>query len=261
MLFDLQGRRRRVVQATYLGLAVLMGGGLLFFGIGGDVQGGLFDAFGERGGTGGGTPTEDRLEKAEERARVNPRDQAALAEVARQAYQLATEQADPDTGAFGEEARANLEKAGRAWERYLALEPEPPDANLARIMVQAYDVAALNDPAKAARAAELVAEEDGTFQAFIQVLQYATLAGQTRKAELAGRRAVEVAPPDQRKTVKEQVEAIKAAAQAQAAQAAQQAAQQGGAPQGGQPGAPAPGLPGAPAPSTPPAPTPPAPEP
>ena len=41
MLFDLRGRRRRAVQATYLTLAVLMGGGLVLFGIGGDVSGGL----------------------------------------------------------------------------------------------------------------------------------------------------------------------------------------------------------------------------
>ena len=46
MLFDLRGRgRRRTVQVIYLSLALLLGGGLVLFGIGGDVQGGLFDAF------------------------------------------------------------------------------------------------------------------------------------------------------------------------------------------------------------------------
>jgi hypothetical protein len=35
MLFDLRSRgRRRTVQAVYLGLAVLMGGGLILFGVG-----------------------------------------------------------------------------------------------------------------------------------------------------------------------------------------------------------------------------------
>ena len=49
MLFDLRGRgRRRTVQVIYLTLALLLGGGLVLFGIGGDVQGGLFDAFRER---------------------------------------------------------------------------------------------------------------------------------------------------------------------------------------------------------------------
>ena len=40
MLFDLRGRgRRRTVQVIYLTLALLLGGGLVLFGIGGDVQG------------------------------------------------------------------------------------------------------------------------------------------------------------------------------------------------------------------------------
>ena len=51
MLFDLQGKRRRVVQVTYLGLAILMGGGLVLAGIGSDASGGLLDAF--KGGGGG----------------------------------------------------------------------------------------------------------------------------------------------------------------------------------------------------------------
>ena len=45
MLFDLKGRRRRVVQVTYIGLAILMGGGLVLSGIGSDASGGLLDAF------------------------------------------------------------------------------------------------------------------------------------------------------------------------------------------------------------------------
>ena len=45
MLFDLRGRgRRRTVQAVYLTLAILLGGGLVLFGVGGNVSGGLLDA-------------------------------------------------------------------------------------------------------------------------------------------------------------------------------------------------------------------------
>ena len=51
MLFDLRGRgRRRTVQTIYLTLAILLGGGLVLFGIGGSVSGGLFDALGLTGG-------------------------------------------------------------------------------------------------------------------------------------------------------------------------------------------------------------------
>jgi hypothetical protein len=47
MLFDLRSRgRRRTVQAVYLTLAILMGGGLVLFGVGaGNGIGGLLNAF------------------------------------------------------------------------------------------------------------------------------------------------------------------------------------------------------------------------
>src|SRR4051794_41952066 len=65
MLFDLRARgRRRAIKVIYLFLAILMGGGLVFFGIGGNTSGGLFDAF---KGNGGGSNGDDRLTKQGER--------------------------------------------------------------------------------------------------------------------------------------------------------------------------------------------------
>jgi hypothetical protein len=209
MLFDLRGRRRRAVQATYLTLAILMGGGLVFFGIGGDVSGGLFDAIGDRGGGGSGNSLiEDRLEKAEKRAQANPRDAAALQEVIRTSYQLAALDSDEETGAFKEGARDDLERADSAWTRYLALKPKRPDAALARIMAQVYGLG-LNQPAKAAEAAEILTDATPSAQAFLELTRYAALAGQTRKADLAGQKAIDLAPKDQRSTVKELVEQSK----------------------------------------------------
>jgi hypothetical protein len=58
---------------------------------------------------------------------------------------------------------------------------------------------------------------------YLQLVQYATLAGQTRKATLAGDQAVALAPKSQKKAVKQQLASIKAqAAQAQSAQSQQQ---------------------------------------
>jgi hypothetical protein len=209
VLFDLKGKRRRVVQATYLTLAVLMGGGLVLFGIGGDVQGGLFDAFSGEGGRGGGNSLIDqRVERAEKRLERNPRDQQALKELARGSYQLAAQEADPNTQSFHEDAKDNLRKSAVAWERYLALDPKKPDDSLARLMIQVYGQLALNRPAKATQAAEIVAEADPSAAAFLQLAQYATLAGQTRKADLAGKRAVDLAPKEQRRAVKDQVKQI-----------------------------------------------------
>jgi len=94
MLFDLRGRgRRRTIQVIYLSLAVLMGGGLVFFGIGGSVSGGLFDAVGLTGNSnssGGGSDILNKQEKtAVKRVTVNPRDAAGWAAVARIRYQRA----------------------------------------------------------------------------------------------------------------------------------------------------------------------------
>ena len=95
MLFDLRARgRRRTVQAVYLTLAILMGGGLVLFGIGGSVSGGLFDALGlTDGSSGSATGGRDTLEDVEKRAaaqvRANPRNAPAWAELARTRFQLA----------------------------------------------------------------------------------------------------------------------------------------------------------------------------
>ena len=212
MLFDLKGRRRRVVQATYLALAVLMGGGLVLFGIGGDVQGGLFDAFSERGSSGAGSGASDQVEKAEERLRANPRDRSALEDLIRGNYQLAAEEADPNTGTFGPEAMEELRATAAAWERYLDAYPDKPDPALATRMVQVYGEGGLKKPAEAAAAAETVANARPTPQAFLQLMQYASLAGQKRKADLAAERAIELAPRGQRQNVREAVKQARAAA-------------------------------------------------
>jgi hypothetical protein len=218
MLFDLKGRRRRVVQGTYLMLAVLMGGGLVLFGIGGDVSGGLFDAFSERGGGGGGNSAiQERIDRAEQRVRANPRDEAALKDMIRSNYQLASSEADPNTGRVPNDAKDELRAASAAWERYLALEPKRVEASLAFLMLQAYGPNGLNQPAKGVTAAEVAAEQRPSSSAYVQLTLYASLAGQTRKADLAGQKAIDLAPADERSSVKQQVEQAKAAgAQAKA---------------------------------------------
>src|ERR671933_522902 len=79
MLFDLKGKRRRTVQATYLMLAVLMGAGLVLFGIGSSVNGGLGDLF--KGGNGSNKADETiqkRIDAPPKRLQRDPRNQAAL---------------------------------------------------------------------------------------------------------------------------------------------------------------------------------------
>jgi hypothetical protein len=211
MLFDLRGAgRRRTVKAVYITLAFLMGGGLVFFGIGGDVSGGLVDAITERDT---GDDGSDRFRKQEAealaRTKANPQDAPAWAALARARFQVAGfgENFDPEKGTFTKAGRAKLEGAGTAWERYLALEPKKPDDRVASLMVQAFG--ALNEPAKAAQAQEIITDARPTASTFTQLAVFAYQAGQTRKGDLAKDKALELTDPDMREALRGQLESAK----------------------------------------------------
>lgn len=226
MLFDLKGKRRRAVQGTYLMLAILMGAGLVLFGIGSSVNGGLSDLFSGGGGSNTADKTiQKKIDTAEKQLEANPKSEAALAEVIRGHYQLATANSDPNTGQFTKDARVDLLAAGTAWQRYLATNPEKVNIGLARVMVQAYSGLAQSTTeqseaskhwAGAAGATELVAASQPSPANYIALVQYATLAGQTNKADLAGKKAISLAPKQQRKAVTQQVASAKAAGASQA---------------------------------------------
>jgi hypothetical protein len=216
MLFDLRGRgRRRTVQAIYLTLAVLMGGGLVFFGIGGEVSGGLFDAIGLTDQGGQQTSSSELLKRQEEaalkRVRANPRDPAAWAQLTRIRYQQAGQgdNYDQQTGQFTAGGRRELAQATEAWERYIALAPRRPDPNVASLMVQAYGPLGINRAAQGVPAAEIVAQARPSAQTYFQLAAFSYAAGQTRKGDLAASKAVELAPADQRALVRSQLAAAK----------------------------------------------------
>jgi hypothetical protein len=214
MLFDLQGKRRRLVQGTYLVLAILMGGGLILFGVGsGNISGGLFDALtgkNSNSSTGGNSIVDKRI-KADQRAIViNPNNTQAMADLVRAHYQLAGSDEDQNTGVFGDQGKAELRKASAAWQKYIGV-AKKPDPSLAALMLNAYGDIGLKDDAHAAEAAEFVADAQPSAQAYLQLAQYAAKAGQTRKAQLAGQKALQLAPKSQKKLVQQQIQALSAA--------------------------------------------------
>jgi hypothetical protein len=223
MLFDLRGSgRRRTVKIVYITLAFLMGGGLVLFGIGGGggISGGLVDAITERSGS--SDDGSDRFRKAEAEAlaktKANPQDAAAWAALARARFQLAGAGANFDTekSTFTNKGIAQLNSAGDAWERYLALNPKKPDDRVASLMVQAFG--ALNKPDKAAEAQEVITEARPTASTFAALATFAYQAGQTRKGDLARNKALELTDPDMREALKGQLDSAKQSAAGAAAQ-------------------------------------------
>jgi len=209
MLFDLRGRRRRAVQVTYLMLALLMGGGLVLFGVGGDVSGGLLDAFKGGGGSSGDSALQDQIDKQEERLQTNPRNEVVLQALVRNYYAKATQTRESGS-AFPPDAKDDLRKAGAYWDRYASVADKPNPAT-AGYALQIYDEAALNKPKEAQKAASILAETGNDTASYLRLVSYAARAGDTRTADLAGQKAVDLAPKAQKKLVKKQVEALKKA--------------------------------------------------
>ena len=92
----------------------------------------------------------------------------------------------------------------------MALEPAKPDERVVRQMQQAF--LALNQPAKAVTAQEMLTEIDPTQQTFQNLALLAYQAGQLRKGDLAAGKAVDLAPKDEQKELKEQLEQAKSQA-------------------------------------------------
>jgi hypothetical protein len=226
MLFDLRARgRRRTIQVIYLFLALLMGGGLIFFGIGGNTSGGLFDAFKSNGGSSSSdSALTKKVETLQKRVQANRADAAAWAALTRAQYQVAGlgENYDQNTGTFTPKGKVALRKVERSWDEYMKLNPPKPNSDLASLMVQAFSPTGINRPAKAVTAQEIVIDarpaSTGLYST-LAILAYG--AGQTRKGDLAAAKAVSLAPKEQRSTVKDQLNQAKQAAVASSAQQSQ----------------------------------------
>jgi hypothetical protein len=218
MLFDLKGKRHRTVQGVYLTLAILMGAGLVLFGIGSSVNGGLFDAFnGGSGSSKGNETAQKQIDAANKRLQADPKNAVALAALMRGHYNLATANSDPNTGDFGKKSLKDLQAADAAWGRYLTA-VKKPDVGVAKVAVQLEPGLAQLTTAKedqtvhwsrAATAQELIAESESNPNNYINLVAFATLAGQTRKADLAGKKAIELAPKAQKKDAKAAVSQAK----------------------------------------------------
>jgi tetratricopeptide (TPR) repeat protein len=261
MLFDLKGRRKRFIQVTYLILAILFGGGLVLFGVGSGVQGGLVDAITGNNSSGSSNAFDDDVERAERATNANPKNEKAWLALARARYNAAisSDDYDREVGQFEEGAVDDLRKTTQAWERYLEQNPKRPDAGTAALMVQAYATlvrfsspeAALDLFERAAEAQAVVAKIRPSPIAYFQLaaIQYAI--GKIGAGDKAADEAIRLTPKDQRNTVRAQLDdarkdGLKAKkqlkkAKEQAAKAAREARKNGQDPFGAAPGQTAPG--------------------
>ena len=217
MLFDLRGKRKRVIQVVYAMLALLMGGGLVFFGIGsGSGTGGIADLL--NGGGGGGSPQfDEQAQKIEEKLRRDPKDEQLLAQLVRARYTAGNSQVsfDSTTGApsLTEGALEDFSKAADAWQRYLKVEKHP-NPNVATLATNAlfYSGAAATTASEfessmrsAAKAQEIVNRSRPTLNGYLSLARYEFYSGNFGPGEEAGRKAAQEAPKSRRSLVEQAV--------------------------------------------------------
>jgi tetratricopeptide (TPR) repeat protein len=216
VLFDLRGKRKRVVQVSYVLLAALFLLGFVGFGIGGggNSAGGIFDAIGLGGGSSGGSLSgqyDDQIDNANEQLAKNPNDTAALLKLSKYEFYKAKYgiTTDPNTGvpSVSEDAHTELGNSVDAWEKYLKVNKGKPNPAIAAQIVQAYYF--LGDAQGAAQAQRIVAEDQPSSGTYGQLAAYLYFTGDISGGDQAASKAEAEAPKSQRSQVKQQLEQIR----------------------------------------------------
>jgi hypothetical protein len=212
MLFDLRSRgRRRTVQVVYLGLAILMGGGLILFGVGaGNGFGGILNAFTGNGSSGAQKQVVSQQEKAALRqVKAQPNNPAGWGNLVQARWTSAGQGSNYDTAtaSFTASGKQELAAMTQAWQRYLAL-TKKPNPDLAVLAARGY--AALGNYAQEAQAWELVTLASPTAAKGYECLAASAYAAkQTRKGDLAAAKALTLVPKAAQPTLKLQLQQAK----------------------------------------------------
>jgi hypothetical protein len=219
MLFDIRSRgRRRTVQGVYLGLALLLGGGLILFGVGtGNGVGGLLNGIGG-GGSNSSKPVVSQAEKSAVReTQLQPSNPASWSDLVKARYEAAGQDSNATTGAYTSAGLTELQGAGQAWQRYLAL-TKHPDWTLAELMAQAYDK--LGNYAQEAASWQIVTAANPSTATYFEDLAVAAWkAKQNRLGDLAETKTLALTPKTQQAEVKASLQQLKTQATAGSAAA------------------------------------------
>jgi predicted Zn-dependent protease len=209
MLFDLRSRgRRRTVQTVYLGLALLIGLGLVGFGVGaGNGLGGIFNAFNGNGsGSNQGQVVSSYEKTALKAVKDNPNSAAAWGSLVQARWTAATSNGtgvNSSTGQFTATGMNQLRQLAQDWQRYLQL-TNSPASDQAILAARAYAI--LGQYGNAASAWDYVSiASPSDVSAFECLAASSYAAGQTRKGDLAMAKSLSMLPKSSQATIKLQL--------------------------------------------------------
>jgi tetratricopeptide (TPR) repeat protein len=144
-----------------------------------------------------------RIEAAEKQAKAKPTDPRPLAELAKAHFQAAGLKTN-STGAYTDEGKDELREATKAWDRYVALDPEPLDTGVAQLIVAAYGPGSLEQPRKAVDVQQVLTSNSRPPRAsqYAQLAQMAYSAGEVGTAKAAADRAIALSPQSARTSMR-----------------------------------------------------------
>ncbi|HEX5225795.1 MAG TPA: hypothetical protein VFW29_11770 [Solirubrobacteraceae bacterium] len=197
MLFDLRGRgRRRTVRLVYGGLAVLIGVGLIGFGVGGGFgSGGILSAASNNEGS-STLSFSNQIKKYRKQIKQQPKNVAAWEGLVKAQLQESNQFTQNGVTDKGKEVFAEV---AQSWQSYLALNPPKPNSTLASQMVLVYSEEGLNQPTQAEAALQiLVGARPTSASLWAQLAEYAYKAKDVHTGDLAAAKAVALAPSAER---------------------------------------------------------------
>jgi hypothetical protein len=229
MLFDLRGKRKRVIQVIYVMLAVIMAASLLVIGLPGGIN-----PFGGASGVvsqDGADLAIERAERLEDRVAAQPDNRNAQAELIRARVSAGNSLVQIDEQGqtqVSDEAKLQYDLAAQAWEDYLKQTKNDPDPTVAVLVAgtlfslaqgsaAAQFEANISDAAEAQQfvadaAAAAFKKEEGPppTGALVTLATYQYYAQQPKKAEENRRKALESTRDNaQREQITTQLNAVR----------------------------------------------------
>lgn len=248
MLFDLQSPgRRAAIKVIYSTLAILLGGGLLFFGIGSDATGGLLDALGLRDAEQDSSKIyEKEIDAAQAKLKKNPDDaDARLALVSlyiQQGNQQLEVNAQTGQSTVTPESSTSFNQAADQWDRYIASKPAKPDSGLALQLAGSFFLMAQSAQSatdariavdNAAEVQQVAVDRKPTVGNLNNLALYLLYAGKFSEARRVIAQAVAKSPPDKRKDLEKQFDQVEKSAKAFEKQVVAESKAQGDSSPGG----------------------------
>ncbi len=189
----------------YIGLAVLIGGGLILFGVGtGGGGGGLLNALGG-GSNQQSSVVNSQVKSALRQTQQNPNSAAAWANLVEARYEAASSTGfDNATNTYTSSGKQQLTLATQAWQRYAKLVSKP-GTSTATFAARSYEQ--VGQYSAAAAAWQDVTQDSPAGNTFACLAMNAYAAKQTRVAALAEAQAVSRTVKSQRASLKSEIEA------------------------------------------------------